>query len=180
MSRADPPRGVPSVCLRPLVPDDIEAIVEWNADPVFVAHAGWSDDGDVDAVRTWWRQLIASPPPELIRLAAVQDDEVVGTVDLHGEDEGFRELGYEVGPSSRWGAGVGTALASAGLDYGFEVLGLDRIWAEAVDANAASVRTLQRIRMRETGWGGAEPFLGRPSRYRQFEITRAEWSAARA
>ncbi len=57
---------------------------------------------------------------------------MVGYVDLHGEGDETRELGFVTGPSGRWGQGWGTLAASAGLVYGFETLELRRIWAEAV------------------------------------------------
>jgi RimJ/RimL family protein N-acetyltransferase len=62
------------------------------------------------------------------------------------------------------------AAATAGLKYGFQELGLKKIWAEAMDANRASIRILQRLGMTETGWGDVATHLGQPSRYRQFAI----------
>lgn len=65
---------------------------------------------------------------------------------------------------------MGMAVATAGLTYGFQVLGLKEIWAEALEANRASIRILQRLGMTETGWGDMDTHLGRASRYRQFAI----------
>ncbi len=46
------------------------------------------------------------------------------------------------------------------------------IWAEAVDANRASVRILASLGMTETGRGQEESFLGVASYYRHFTISR--------
>ncbi len=110
---------------------------------------------------------------------AVEDPtvgELVGYVDLHGSDLGEKELGFVIGPSHRWGQGLGRCAAEAGLAYGFEALGVERIWAEALAANTASVRILRAIGMEETGRGGPGEFLGRESYYVQFSICRSAWT----
>lgn len=119
----------------------------------------------------------AQPDPKLIRLLALCHEQAVGYVDLYGDDIDARELGYLIAPASRWGQGLGIAAARAGLQHGFEALGLRRIWAEAIEANTASVRVLQRLGMDETGPGEAEEFLGQASRYVQFEMLRSRWAA---
>ena len=96
--------------------------------------------------------------------------DVVGYVDLHGSGP-RRELGYVVGGRERWGQGFGRSVAHAGLAWGFGALGLTDMWAEAVDANVASVRILERLGMRETGRGEEATFLGRRSFYRVFTLT---------
>ncbi len=141
----------------------------------FRAHAGWREGAAHSETLDWWRHAIAHPDPKLHRLLALSDGDAVGYVDLYGDEEGVRELGYLIGPSNRWGLGLGTAAAHAGLHVGFEQLHLDCIWAEAVEANEASVRVLRRIGMRESGVGAEERFLDRPSRYLTFELLRSDW-----
>ncbi|MGO1975020.1 MAG: GNAT family N-acetyltransferase [Propionibacteriaceae bacterium] len=121
--------------------------------------------------------MISAPPPDLVRLGADCDQELVGYVDLKGTAPGRRELGYTIGGRDRWGLGLGTAAAAAGLTYGFTALCLDEIWAGALDANTPSVRILRRVGMRETGRGDRRSFLDRATYYRQFVITATEWIA---
>lgn len=167
-----------TLTLRPLELADAVELSAWAGDDVFCEHAGWTKGTD-PADTSWWEATISSPPPELLRLGAIVDAELVGCVDLHGLEPGVRELGYEIGPSARWGRGYGTLAARAGLDYGFRVLGLERIWAEAVAANVPSVRILERLGMQYTGPGDDEPFLGLASYYRQYAISRDAWDASR-
>ena len=161
--------------LRPLVVSDAEVFASWAIDPVFCAHAGWKESSSVAEGVPWWRDLIANPDPKLLRLAAVRGKEIVGYVDLYGDGTETRELGFVIGPSANWGNGWGTRAARAGLAYGFELMGLTSVWAEAVGANAGSVRILQRVGMTYTGAGDDELFLGVPSTYVQFGLTRSEW-----
>ena len=155
--------------LRELVAADADRIAAWSSDEDFCRAARWSIR-PLEQHREFQHQLIADPPSDLLRLGVVQHGRLTGYVDLHGHDADRRELGFLVGPRSAGGRGLGMAAASAGLNYGFEELDLREIWAEALEANRASIRILQKLGMKETGWGNVDTHLGRPSRYRQFSI----------
>ena len=47
---------------------------------------------------------------------------------------------------------------------------LTEIWAEALEANVASIAILRRLGMRETGLGAQGEYSGTVSRYRQFSL----------
>ncbi|MGO1592129.1 MAG: GNAT family N-acetyltransferase [Ancrocorticia sp.] len=161
--------------LRSMGVSDAEELASWATDPLFCAHAGWKQRTSTAEAVASWREAIEKPDPLLTRLMVIRDNEPMGYVDLYGDTLGMRELGFVIGPSRRWRQGVGIAAANAGLAYGFATLGLTQIWAEAVEANVASVRILRRIGMKETGIGSTETFLGSSSRYIQFSISRRDW-----
>jgi ribosomal-protein-alanine N-acetyltransferase len=50
-----------------------------------------------------------------------------------------------------WGNGFGTEAAQAIVDFGFDVLGLHRIWATASPENLGSIRVLEKIGMIQEG-----------------------------
>jgi ribosomal-protein-alanine N-acetyltransferase len=60
------------------------------------------------------------------------------------------ELGYWIG-TPYWGNGYATEAAAAVVKYGFETLGLERIFASHFSKNPASARVLQKIGMRHEG-----------------------------
>jgi RimJ/RimL family protein N-acetyltransferase len=153
---------------------DVEMLASWADDELFCAHAGWV--ASRSTLRDFWRGQLQHPPELLIRLGARIDGVLVGYVDLHGEGEHERELGYLIGPSHRWGQGLGGRVAAAGLWYAFTALQLDSVWAEAVIANEPSVQILRSLGMREIGDGEPETFLGVASRYLKFRITHTEWA----
>jgi RimJ/RimL family protein N-acetyltransferase len=164
-----------ALVLRPLTPADVETIAAWGGDDEFCRRAGWTVGLPAERHRAFWRAAIAAPPPELLRLGAVHGGTLVGYVDLHGLDPTRRELGFVIGERGRWGQGLGTAAANAGLAWGFDELSLAEIWAEALDANQASIRILQRLGLTEYARGDAEDYAGVASYYRQFRITHEAW-----
>src|SRR5690242_15098331 len=96
----------PVVWLRELQVADIPTYVDWVADRRLCEHAGWGYDAPRSAHEAKWHQIVEDR--ELTRLAALHGDELIGFVDLAGTDPGHRELGYVIGPSTRWGQGLGT------------------------------------------------------------------------
>lgn len=164
------------VFLRPLGLDDVSALASWGLDRRFCEQAGWTTDLSLAGRESRWQGLISEPKSDHLRLGAVADGELVGYVDFAGGEPDHRELGYVIGPSARWGKGLGGAIARLGLHHGFGVLDLRKIWAEALDANHASVRILSSLGMTETGKGKEEMYLGTPSFYRRFAITKAEFT----
>jgi [ribosomal protein S5]-alanine N-acetyltransferase len=99
-------------------------------------------------------------------LAITLDPEgtLVGALGLRFEPEHDRaELGYWIGKLF-WGRGYATEAARALLQYGFDTLGLHRIYARHFTRNPASGRVLQKISMKHEGqrrqhekkWGSYE------------------------
>lgn len=78
-------------------------------------------------------------------------DTLCGGVGLRIEREHSRaELGYWIG-LPHWGKGYATEAAKALVQYGFEILGLHRIFACHFARNSASARVLLKVGMRHEG-----------------------------
>ncbi|GMK41256.1 acetyltransferase [Paenibacillus sp. CCS19] len=65
----------------------------------------------------------------------------VGTLDFSAPD---KELYYLIG-REYWGNGYAAEAASALIDYAFEVIGIDKLYAKADPRNAASVRIIEKL-----------------------------------
>jgi ribosomal-protein-alanine N-acetyltransferase len=87
-------------------------------------------------------------------LAAVDkgSDELVGEAILHVRSIRWRqgEIGWGVS-SSRTGHGLATEIGRAMLRFGFDILGLHRVFAQCRVENLASRRIMAKLRMREEG-----------------------------
>jgi ribosomal-protein-alanine N-acetyltransferase len=80
-----------------------------------------------------------------------ESDTLCGGVGLRVEPDHRRaELGYWIGVPY-WGKGYATEAAGAMLKYGFETLGMHRIFASHFANNSASARVLRKIGMRHEG-----------------------------
>src|ERR1700686_3966120 len=103
------------------------------------------------------QNFIAGTQEELssggLRLGIVlrESDTLCGGVGLRIEPDHRRaELGYWIGVP-HWGRGYATEAARAMVQYGFETLGLHRIFASHFANNLASARVLRKIGMRREG-----------------------------
>jgi hypothetical protein len=85
------------------------------------------------------------------------------------------ELGYWVG-LPYWNHGYCSEAAAAVVNYGFEVLRLNRIWAAHFSRNRASGRVLQKVGM--THEGCLHEHISKWGQYldvEQYGILRSEW-----
>jgi RimJ/RimL family protein N-acetyltransferase len=105
-----------------------------------------------------------------------KDEKLCGAIGLGIDKKNSNaELGYWIG-KPYWGRGYCTEAAKAILKYGFEVIGLNRIYATHFPHNPASGRVMQKIGMRYEGclrqhihkWGKFEDVW-------QYGILKSEW-----
>ena len=81
----------------------------------------------------------------------IDDGELVGVIGLRvSRDDDRAEIGYWIGVPY-WGRGYATEAAAAVVRYGFEELGLNKIYAGYFARNPASGAVLRRIGMRYEG-----------------------------
>ncbi|HEY32229.1 MAG TPA: GNAT family N-acetyltransferase [Dehalococcoidia bacterium] len=77
---------------------------------------------------------------------------LIGSIGLHIAKEFDRaDLGYWIG-KPYWNQGYCTEAAQAVIQYGFEVLGLNRITANHITRNPASGRVMQKLGMKHEGY----------------------------
>ena len=136
-------------------------------------------DSDPDVIRYADPEYLAAPPTEdqeratLSHIltgyehghefwAAEEDDEgrFIGWFFLRPDDAGEWELGYRLRRAA-WGRGLATEGARAVVDHGFETLGLELIYAEAVTANTASINVLEKLGF---SYVSSSVWLGMPDR----------------
>jgi len=91
---------------------------------------------------------------EGLRWSIVPDDVAasVGTIGFGTLDQANRKgaIGGAIG-RAHWNRGIATAATRLVVDYGFSVLGLERIEAEAMAVNVGSIRVLERVGFQREG-----------------------------
>jgi ribosomal-protein-alanine N-acetyltransferase len=154
--------------LREYTDEDWPAVLAYQSDPRYLRFYPWSER-DARTVRNWIGGLIArqlEDPRDIFQLAITSPEEgsrLIGSCGVRVNDRTRREgnIGYELNPDY-WGRGYATEAAWAMLSYGFDHLGLHRVWAELNAENNASAHVLQRIGMqREAHYREQDYFKGR-------------------
>ena len=143
----------------PLIPGRPHAICESvhqrdQSDPRYLRFYPWTER-DAAAARAFVGGFIArqiDEPRDIFQLPITlpaESGRLIGSCGVRVNDRPRREgnIGYELNPEY-WAHGYATEAAWTMLSYGFERLGLHRIWAECNADNTASAHVLEKVGMR--------------------------------
>jgi RimJ/RimL family protein N-acetyltransferase len=179
------------ILLVPLSEEHLEHEVELDADPEVMRYLGNGrarTRAEVEAKHND-RLAAADRVPGLGYWAGLVAGQFAGWWHIkppsradQGPQRGQAELGYRLSHNF-WRQGLASEGARELIRHGFEDLGLDRIFAEAMAANAASVATMtavgmQLIRTFDPSW--FEPRRGSDLGGVEYAITRQQWLAGQA
>lgn len=172
--------------LRPFNRGDVEAVFAYRSLPEvaeFLFDEPMSHDEVAEAVRARAAQVAFSGEGDKILLGIERhgDSRVIGEVSLiwRSVADQQAEIGYILHPEVQ-GQGIATEAARALLAFGFEDVGLHRIYARCDAGNAASARVMQRLGMRqEAHLREHARFKGRWDEELICAILDREWFAAR-
>lgn len=114
---------------------------------------------------------------EGLRWAIVPDElgESVGTIGFATFDQTdlSAQIGYAIG-RAHWNRGITTCAARLTIDYGFNVLGLERIDAMVLTVNGASIRVLEKLGFELDGLRPASSVADKtPSAYALYSLERS-------
>ena len=107
------------------------------------------------------------------------DRAVIGQVSVMELEEAEAwSLAYWTHPDC-WGQGYATELLRQAIDFAFNTLGAERLWAAAAARNKASLRVLQKggLRFLRDNPDGYR-IQGQPIATREYQLTRDQWQAA--
>jgi ribosomal-protein-alanine N-acetyltransferase len=131
--------------LRGLAVDDAADVFAYASDPEVALYTLWPPHPSVEFTRAFLRMFTA---PSLLSWAIVapESGKVVGMVFLHSLNKHHKraELSFNVA-RSHWKRGIATEAARQVLRFAFTQMGLNRIEATCMPANAASRRVLEKL-----------------------------------
>lgn len=124
----------PSVRLRPMAEADLELVLGWRNHPDVRQHMYTRNEICLAEHICWFRSVSVEPGRVLLILEvnAVR----CGYVNFRCDESGQAVWGFYLAPNSP--KGTGKLLGQASIDYGFDVLGLEKIWGEVLPNNLAS------------------------------------------
>lgn len=107
------------------------------------------------------------------------DDVAHGWVILMDGKPGVKEIGYIL-HRDKWGSGIAREAVSRVIDYGFDELGLRRIFADTDPENSGSIGLLGRLGFQQEGYLRAEWETHMGVRDTLiFGLLRGEWAGSR-
>ncbi|HEX5598049.1 MAG TPA: GNAT family N-acetyltransferase [Micromonosporaceae bacterium] len=174
--------------LVPLSDEHLDHEIELDSDPEVMRYLGNGRARTREEVEVLHRRRLAAANrvPGLGFWAGLVDGEFVGWWILEpperadqGPVDGAAELGYRL-LRRHWRKGLASEGARELIRYGFEDLGLTRIFAETMTVNAASRATMaavgmQHIRTFQMEW--QEPLPGSELGEVEYAISRQQWLA---
>jgi [ribosomal protein S5]-alanine N-acetyltransferase len=171
----------PRLHLREFVEEDWPAVLAYQSDPRYLRYYEW-ESRDEQCVREFLQMFFRqqSEEPRLKFQLAVtlrENGALIGNCGIRLEKSGSRvgDIGYEFSPDY-WGKGYATEAASEIVRFGFEELGLHRIWSWCIAENVGSWRVMEKLGMRREGFlRENEYFKGRWWNTLMYGILEDEW-----
>lgn len=130
--------------LRPLRVDDADALHPAFADEDLMRWWSSGSHKSVAETREYVAQNCEGERWQTWAITTIQDDVALGwVVFIHSEDRpNVREIGYILNHSA-WGAGIAREAVGRVILYGFEEIGLRRIYADVDPENMSSIKLLK-------------------------------------
>jgi len=127
---------------------DAPALHQWLSDPQVMRYWSTLPHTDIKQTETWVQgSLDAMTKGEAQDFAVLFEGRVIGRVAFWQGDE----IGFLFDPKV-WGKGFASEALRAIAAYGFEALGFSEIRADVDPDNTASLRVLERVGFRRTGF----------------------------
>lgn len=140
--------------LREFVEEDWRRVLAYQSDPLYLRYYDWAgrSEKEVKAFVKMFLDAQKDRPREAFQLAVClrANGLLIGNCGVRINKPPLREanIGYEL-DSHYWGKGYATEAARAILRFGFEALGMHRIWATTLTVNKGSANVLKKLGMRQ-------------------------------
>ena len=139
--------------LREYTPDDLGAAHRFASDPENVRFVTWGPNRLEDTrlfLEGWLEEQATEPRTGWTFAVTEPGGEPFGSIGLYRKGPYDAETGFVIS-RDRAGSGYATEAAAAVLGFGFDTLGLHRIWATCRPENLGSSRVLEKIGMQREG-----------------------------
>lgn len=151
MARADrPTQERPELtgqltALRPILPEDLAAMAEWDRDPEIVALMG-QKFGTAETLQEWYERTQSDRSCRALSIVT-REGRLIGEVELDRIDwrAGTAELRICIGDKAYWGRGYGYDALQSFLRLALGRWGLRTVYLRVYQANQRAVRLYQRL-----------------------------------
>ncbi len=138
-----------SLFLRPLEKGDLPLKVKWYNDPDISKTLILEEPLELEKTVKWFERIQYDKSRIDWRIEN-KERNPIGLLSFVGidTDQKSAEIFIVIGEKEYWGKGVMLEAEVAAMKWGFEVLGLEKIWAHARAENIASIITMKKLGFR--------------------------------
>lgn len=141
------------IYLRPMTEMDTDLIVAWRNQPnvkkFFIYQADFTKEGHL----YWLHKVVEKGNACQMMICDRKTKKELGSVYIRDIDRMHRkgEYGIFIGDESARGRGIGTEAARLMIQYGFEELGLHRIYLRVLAGNERAIRSYEKAGFKKEG-----------------------------
>ena len=141
------------IALRPITLEDTPLIVRWRSDPQVYGTLFRQEPITEERHRQWLREMVLSGKCDQFIIVDKAQNRPVGTVFLKEIDREHLRAEYAIfiGEETARGRGIGSEAARLMTDYGFQQLGLNRIYLYVFASNVRAIASYRSAGFREEG-----------------------------
>lgn len=142
------------IYLRPMTEEDTDRIVAWRNQPsvknYFIYQADFTREGHLH----WLHEVVEKGHACQMIICDKAEDTPLGSVYIRDIDRTHHkgEYGIFIGEEAARGRGIGTEAAKLMLAYGFEELGLHRIYLRVLADNKQAIRSYEKAGFVQEGF----------------------------
>lgn len=142
------------IYLRPMTEADTDLVVAWRNKPsvrnYFIYQADFTREGHLH----WLHEVVEKGHACQMMICDKTDGTAVGSVYIRDIDQVHHkgEYGIFIGEEAARGRGIGTQAARLMIEYGFQTLGLHRIYLRALADNEQAVRSYEKAGFVKEGY----------------------------
>jgi len=128
--------------IRKLKVSDGEISWKWRNDPEVWKLTGrkWFGVVDEKTEKDWIREVIKRENESRFAICVGVDEQYIGNVQLTNIENGEAEFHIFIGEKSFWGKGIGNKATKLIVDYGFNQMGLSKIYLFVKEENIPAIR----------------------------------------
>lgn len=142
------------IYLRPMAEEDTDMIVAWrnktSVKNYFIYQAEFTKEGHL----YWLHEVVEKGRACQMMICDKETDKPLGSVYIRDIDRDHckGEYGIFIGEDEARGRGIGTEAARLMIQYGFEELGLHRIYLRVLADNERAIRSYEKAGFRQEGY----------------------------
>lgn len=142
-----------TVCLWALERHDLLQNYQWANDPELIRYAGLDPVPKSAAGIEQWLDHVSSQSDLQVLSIKTEDGDYLGNIELTAIDRRSRkaEIGLMLGVKDSWGKGFARDALKGMCRYGFQELGLHRIYARVLQFNQRAHKLFERNGFRDEG-----------------------------